>query len=157
MEQKDYFKFKIIKGLNLVLIYPVCISGNFAGMMQLMNDEITKDPDYREGLNAIVQYQDSRLPYDEFYYNDLDRKVLLTARVNILVDVFSPDEKQLAYFARIFKVFAVNNKDFTKKTYYVYSLEEAIKYLQLEDHADMIEKFYSEKPVSAYNLIRNSV
>jgi hypothetical protein len=146
MNPLDFFKYKVLTDLNLVLAFPISKSGDLSGLMQTMNDTLISHPGYVEKMDVIIDYRQTEFPDFEVYYNDLDKLVSLSVRLGTLVDIMRPDKKHLEEYSKIFNVFAVNNKGFAEKVVYAYSVDESIAALGHQDHADIIKEFFSTPP-----------
>jgi len=146
MQLLDTYKYRILPHLNLILVFPVIKSGDVIRMMQKMNDVVFADPEYRDNMNAIVQYQETDFPKNEIFYNDLDKNIFLSVKTNIYVDIFNENEKHMEKFSKVFNIFAKQNSSFSKKVCYSYSVQEAISILGLHEHSEIIKQFFSEKP-----------
>jgi len=142
----DCVKIKIYKNINLCLIYPLCYSSDVASLMQKMNDVLVADEEYVDGLDVIVMYQDTVFPDNAVYFNDLDMQLNLTGRANRFIDIFHKDDNQLVEFSKIFNLFAVNNRDFAKKVIYKFNVKDAVAELELDEHLEKIEAFFSTLP-----------
>jgi len=114
--------------------------------MQKMNDVLVADEEYVDGLDVIVMYQDTVFPDNAVYFNDLDMQLNLTGRANRFIDIFHKDDNQLVEFSKIFNLFAVNNRDFAKKVIYKFNVKDAVAELELDEHLEKIEAFFSTLP-----------
>ncbi|WP_277657048.1 hypothetical protein [Seleniivibrio woodruffii] len=132
------FSYRILPEKGLIVLNFHSLPEDLGELIQQANDAIVNSPDYREGMNLLVNYKAAIFPDFQIFFNDIDRELNLTVRVNRLVGIICAKDTELAENLRVFHLFKRRNTEYTKRVDHVSSLRDALNLLGMDEDADYI-------------------
>jgi len=120
------FKYEIFPEDNLIV---VIIFDNYdhdiLQIFRAADKALIIDPDYREYMNAIIDYRRAILPKNQIFYNNMSKKISFKVRFEKLIRLFSEDGKEFEKNFKIFNIFYKGDK-YKNKTASSYSVADAL-------------------------------
>ena len=138
------FSYRILPEKRLIILNFHSLPEYLSKLIQQANDEIVRDIDYRERMNLLVNHKATIFPDFQIFFNDIDRELNLTIRVNRVVGLICTKNKDLIENLRVFHLFRKRNTEFTKKVDYVSSLRDALNLLGMEDDLEYVGNVLSD-------------
>lgn len=103
------------------------------------------DPEYREGMDVILDYRGSELPENQLYYNDLSRRVDINTSIGRLVRVMEKERIETLRNLNVYTLFFRGHK-FFGKIMSVHSVQDAFEALGKRELYDDYEGFFESGP-----------